>query len=59
MKYTGERTKLLPNYAWRCRLNNSTLWIVEEGQQPNTFHRFMQRLCLGAKWEKISELKNE
>jgi hypothetical protein len=27
--------------------------MVEEGNEPNWFHRKMQELCFGFKWEKI------
>ena len=43
----------LPKYAWRCQLTQGTFWQVQEGQQPNWFHRKMQQLCFGFKWEKI------
>ena len=41
-----------PKYTWRCRLIHGTWWMVEEGKQPNWFHRKMQELCFGFKWEK-------
>jgi hypothetical protein len=42
-----------PKYAWKCELMKGTWWMVEEGKQPNRFHRKMQELCFGFKWEKI------
>lgn len=46
-------TGSFPKYAWRCQLHPGTYWQVQEGQQPNWFHRKMQQLCFGIKWEKI------
>lgn len=42
-----------PVYVWRCQLIPGTYWCVEEGKQPNWFHRKMQQLCFGIKWEKL------
>lgn len=42
-----------PVYAWKCQLIYGTYWHVEEGKQPNWFHRMMQRLCFGIKWERL------
>ena len=44
----------LPKYAWKCELQKGTFWNVEEGKQPNWFHRKMQELCFGIKWSKIN-----
>ena len=43
-----------PKYRWRVRLTHNTYWQVEEGSEPNWFHRKMQELCFGIKW-----IKNE
>jgi hypothetical protein len=43
----------LPQYKWKCELTNNTFWYVEDGKQPNMFHRFMQRIILGFKWTEI------
>lgn len=43
----------LPKYRWRIRLTHNTYWQVEEGKEPNWFHRKMQELCFGVKWEKV------
>ena len=43
-----------PKYGWKCRLVHNTWWMVEEGREPNWFHRKMQELCFGVKWEKIN-----
>jgi hypothetical protein len=45
----------MPKYSWKCQLTHGTYWYVEEGKQPNAFHRFMQRLCFGIVWSKIDE----
>lgn len=42
-----------PKYTWRCHLLTNTYWNVEEGKEPNWFHRKMQQLCFGIKWEKL------
>lgn len=44
-----------PEYsAWRCELFgggvNGIVWYPLKGQEPNRFHRFMQRLCFGCRW---------
>jgi hypothetical protein len=46
---------LIPKYTWKCQLMEGTYWHVEEGKQPNVFHRFMQSLCFGFKWSRIDE----
>jgi hypothetical protein len=43
-----------PAYPWKCTLVSGTYLSVQEGQQPNWFHRKMQQLCFGFKWEKIN-----
>jgi len=42
-----------PKYAWRCELTPEFYWYREEGEQPNAFHRLMQRLFFGFKWERV------
>lgn len=42
-----------PKYTWRCQLHAGTYWYVEEHKVPNWFHRKMQQLCFGIKWEKL------
>ena len=42
-----------PKYTWKCQIHPGTHWMVEEGKEPNWFHRKMQQLCFGFKWEKI------
>ena len=44
-----------PVIAWRCRVAPKHYWHCEEGQQPNAFHRMMQRLAFGFKWERIDD----
>ena len=44
-----------PNYSWKCELAPNVFWNVEEGKQPNAFHRLMQELCFGFKWSKIDD----
>jgi hypothetical protein len=44
-----------PKPAWKCQLINGVYWNVEEGKQPNAFHRLMQRLFFGIKWSKIND----
>lgn len=39
---------------WQCRVANITYRPVA-GKEPNRFHRFMQGLILGLKWEKVSK----
>jgi len=43
----------VPKYGWKCEIHQGTHWMVEEGKEPNWFHRKMQQLCFGFKWEKI------
>jgi hypothetical protein len=42
-----------PKYTWKCKVLKNVTWMVEEGNEPNWFHRKMQELCFGFKWEKI------
>jgi hypothetical protein len=42
-----------PVYAWQCRLVSNVVWQIEEGKEPNWFHRKMQELCFGFKWERL------
>ena len=44
-----------PNYTWQCRLHGNVYWMVEEGKQPNWFHRKTQELIFGIRWEKIGD----
>ena len=51
----AEEYKFMPPYAWRCKIS-PLFWLdFPEGSQPNAFHRFMQRIVLGIKWERINE----
>jgi hypothetical protein len=50
--YTISATK----YDWKCQIiEDHLVWHVEEGKQPNAFHRLMQRLFFGIKWSKIND----
>ena len=44
-----------PVYTWQCELMPHVRWMREEGNQPNAFHRLMQYLMFGFKWERIKE----
>jgi hypothetical protein len=44
-----------PKMSWKCELHPNTYWHCEEGKQPNSFHRFMQKLCFGVKWSRIDD----
>ena len=48
-----QMTIKVPKYGWKCQLMEGTFWQVEEGKQPNWFHRKMQSICFGFNWEKI------
>jgi hypothetical protein len=37
---------------WQCQVAGVT-YTPFEGQEPNTFHRLMQRLILGFRWSKV------
>jgi hypothetical protein len=43
-----------PEYAWRCHLVPGVVYHLAEGRQPNAFHRLMQRLWFGVRWERIN-----
>lgn len=47
-EYTMIKT---PTYLWQMKIGNLII-PVEKGKEPNRFHRFMQTLILGFKWEK-------
>jgi hypothetical protein len=43
---------------WRCYLFGSDRGVIfhpSKGQEPNAFHRLMQRLILGFRWEKAND----
>ena len=40
-----------PTYPWKMEIGNMTI-PIEKDKEPNRFHRFMQTLILGIKWEK-------
>ena len=42
-----------PKPAWKCQLLPGYELHVEEGKQPNKFHRWMQKLCFGFKWVEL------
>lgn len=44
-----------PKYGWRVKLTDNTYCMVEEGKQPNVFHRKMQELFFGIKWERVND----
>lgn len=39
-------------YAWQMKISPNTYFGVMEGNQPNRFHRFMQKLCFGIEWSR-------
>jgi hypothetical protein len=44
-----------PEPSWQCQLTQGLVYFVVEGNQPNAFHRFMQRICFGLKWSRIDD----
>ena len=38
---------------WLLHINGSTRLEILKENAPNAFHRFMQKLILGFKWEKL------
>jgi hypothetical protein len=46
-------TLSIPKYSkWKVKIAGSLVLVPLEGKEPNAFHRLMQRLILGFKWEK-------
>lgn len=44
---------LIPKKSeWKMKASGVIYW-PDEGKEPNAFHRLMQRLVLGFKWEKV------
>lgn len=41
-----------PQGAWTVQIAPGWTHRVPEGQEPNRFHRWMQRVCFGLKWHK-------
>lgn len=37
---------------WQAKINGLT-YRPYKYQEPNAFHRLMQRLCFGVKWERV------
>jgi len=52
-EYNAAYTIKVPDYKWKCQLTKGTYYFVEEGKQPNAFHRFMQKLCFGVIWRRF------
>ena len=50
---TGPYTFFVPKYRWRCSMHDGRWWQFETA--PRWFHRVMQRLILGIKWERIKD----
>ncbi len=40
---------------WECRLTGDTLYTPRKGEEPNWFHRLMQRLAFGFVWRKRNQ----
>jgi hypothetical protein len=49
------QTITIPEYEWCLQIGDPGLLInyIKGSKIPCRFHRFMQRLCLGFKWEKL------
>lgn len=41
----------LERSSWQCHCAGIT-YIPPKGAEPNAFHRFMQRLAFGFRWER-------
>jgi hypothetical protein len=46
-----------PEYKWTCDLFRDKTYVLYKNTAPNWFHRKMQELCFGVKWEKWENLK--
>ena len=44
-----------PKHEWKLTIGDGFNMLFYEGQQPNRFYRWMQKIFLGLKWEKIDE----
>jgi len=53
----GPHPLQIPVYGWKVWLMKDTCRSVEKGKEPNWFHRKMQTLCFGFKWEKLNNGK--
>lgn len=40
------------NWSWSFGPDFSIRWTPALGDEPNAFHRWMQRVCLGIYWRK-------
>jgi hypothetical protein len=52
VKFNGTLPK---SSDWECRMTPGPYGLVLnpcEGGVPNAFHRFMQRVCFGFRWQK-------
>lgn len=45
--------KMPEKSEWRCHLVSGVIFTPDKGNEPNRFHRWMQRLAFGIKWEKV------
>jgi hypothetical protein len=39
---------------WQCRLTDNLVLRPNKGGEPNWFHRWMQRLAFGFRWERVN-----
>lgn len=42
-----------PKYSYHLHITPSFIINIVEGREPNWFHRWMQKICFGFRWEKI------
>lgn len=40
---------------WQCRLTGDTVYRPAKGNEPNWFHRKMQELAFGFRWERVKK----
>lgn len=41
-----------PKYEYKMYINDTLAINIVEGKEPNRFHRWMQKICFGFRWEK-------
>jgi hypothetical protein len=45
--------KIRESSDWRMWFAPDCYWVPVKGGEPNWFHRWMQQLAFGVKWERI------
>lgn len=54
MREQHPSVNVIEKFEWKLTIGESYQIFFFEGRQPNRIHRWIQKVCLGFKWEKIN-----